>query len=54
MPKLTFEKWMGQVNAEIHNRIQLTVDDIADKPYWRWWDEGKTATAAAKAATKSA
>jgi hypothetical protein len=50
MPK--FETWMAAVNAATESLVGLATNDLADAPYMDWYEDGKSPTAAAKAAVR--
>lgn len=50
--KKTFEEWMAQVNREVSNIIGLDADDLADQPYYDWYEDGVRPKTAAKRAIK--
>ena len=54
MPKKTFEQWMAEVNKAIEAKIGLSSDDLPDCPYDVWYEDGKSAKAAANKALKMA
>ena len=52
--KLTWRQWMDKVNAVIVQRTGLGADDLDDFCYRDWYDNGETATNAARAAIRYA
>lgn len=46
----TFEKWLSEVNAVIEKLCGLGYEDIADKPWWDWWEDGVSPREAAEEA----
>lgn len=53
-PKLSFENWMREVNAEISRRTSMVSDDLPDWRYRDAYDEGMTAKRAAAKAIQNA
>lgn len=49
---MTFDEWMNQVNIEVSNQVGLDADDLADQPYYDWWEDGVRPKTAAKRALK--
>ncbi len=45
--KLTFDQWKQEVDAWISRIMGLTSDDLPDWDYWKAWDSGMSARAAA-------
>ena len=55
MPKITFEKWMKQVNAKIASRCGgLDSEDLPDVCYSDFYEDGLTPTQAAREAIRYA
>lgn len=52
--KKSFREWMKEVNSEVEKRVGLGVDDLPDCPFSQWYEDGKTAKAAAAKAIKNA
>jgi len=52
--KLTFEQWLRALDKLCIAKIGLNHDDLPDSPTRRWYDEGKTPTAAFKSLLKHA
>lgn len=52
--KMTWEEWMEQVDTEINKIIGLGLDhnDLADQPYYDWYEDGVRPKTAAKRAIK--
>ena len=50
--KIPFERWMVLVNEVVEKKCGLCADDLSEAPYYDWWENGKSATAAANKAVK--
>jgi len=50
--KKTWEEWKAQVNREVSNIAGLDADDLADQPYYDWYEDGVRPKTAAKRALK--
>ncbi|AHB29989.1 hypothetical protein X828_gp018 [Mycobacterium phage Artemis2UCLA] len=40
MDRMSFERWLGWVDAHLLRRIGLTHTDIADQTWHDWYDSG--------------
>ncbi len=52
--KKPFEIWIKEVAAAVKKESGAHLDDLPDCPFQSWYDDGKTAKAAAKKALKNA
>jgi len=51
--KARFKKWMDRVDLDLIGECGLTHADIADQPWWDWFDSGLSAKEAANQALES-
>lgn len=51
--KVTFEQWMQAVDNILEHEIEVSHDDLADQPYYVWFEEGVSPKVAAKRAMKA-
>ena len=48
--KSSYEAWFRKVDQAIQRLAGVSALDLSDQPYWDWWEEGMTPTAAARSA----
>jgi hypothetical protein len=51
---MTFEQWMKAVDLSVWRIAGVSVHDLPDCPFRRWWNDGVKASIAAKRALKRA
>lgn len=48
--KLTFEEWKKRADDAAVRRAGISLDDLADQPYYDWYEDGMSPEKAAKRA----
>jgi len=46
--EITFEQWMKRVNYEVFRLALVSVHDLADQPFYDWYESGMTPLEAAE------
>jgi hypothetical protein len=36
---MSFKDWMKEVNKKVSSKAGLGVSDLADQPFYEWWEE---------------
>lgn len=52
MSKVTFEQWMKAVDNILEHEIELTYKDLADQPYYEWYENNVSPKTAARRVMK--